>query len=52
MLLQKSDGLIFPDRASLYVTAIEDNQYKQEKINCKLDLKKKNAIYDFILSKF
>ena len=33
---QKPDtGLIFPDRATLYVTAIEDRQYKDEKINCK-----------------
>lgn len=29
------DGLIFPDRASLYVCAIEDRQYKDDKINCK-----------------
>ncbi|XP_039264819.1 protein arginine N-methyltransferase 1-like [Styela clava] len=27
------DGLIFPDRAVLYVTAIEDRQYKEDKIN-------------------
>jgi len=27
------DGMIFPDRATLYVTAIEDRQYKDEKIN-------------------
>jgi len=26
-------GLIFPDRATLYVTAIEDRQYKDDKIN-------------------
>jgi len=26
-------GLIFPDKATLYVTAIEDGDYKQEKIN-------------------
>merc|ERR1712018_1095220 len=26
-------GMIFPDRATLYVTAIEDRQYKDEKIN-------------------
>jgi len=26
-------GLMFPDRATLYVTAIEDRQYKEEKIN-------------------
>merc|ERR1712240_65608 len=29
----KAGGLIFPDRATLYVTAIEDRQYKDEKIN-------------------
>nr|AQT40945.1 protein arginine N-methyltransferase 1 transcript variant 38 [Homo sapiens] len=27
------DGLIFPDRATLYVTAIEDRQYKDYKIH-------------------
>lgn len=27
------DGLLFPDRCSLFVTAIEDRQYKDEKIN-------------------
>jgi len=26
---------MFPDRATLYITAIEDRQYKEEKINCK-----------------
>uniref|UniRef100_A0A161MQ15 type I protein arginine methyltransferase n=1 Tax=Triatoma infestans TaxID=30076 RepID=A0A161MQ15_TRIIF len=29
----KPDGLLFPDRACLYITAIEDRQYKDEKIN-------------------
>lgn len=29
----KPDGLLFPDRASLYVCAIEDRQYKDDKIN-------------------
>lgn len=29
------DGLLFPDRATLYITAIEDRQYKDDKINCK-----------------
>nr|NVI69795.1 arginine methyltransferase 1 [Cucujiformia] len=29
----KPDGLLFPDRCSLFVTAIEDRQYKDEKIN-------------------
>ncbi|KRZ08203.1 Protein arginine N-methyltransferase 1, partial [Trichinella zimbabwensis] len=28
-----SDGVIFPDRASLFLCAIEDRQYKDEKIN-------------------
>lgn len=28
-----TDGLMFPDRATLYVTAIEDRQYKDDKIN-------------------
>ncbi len=31
---QAPDGLIFPDRATLYVTAIEDRQYKDYKIHC------------------
>ena len=30
----KSNGLIFPDVATLYLAAIEDNEYKEEKINC------------------
>ena len=29
----KPDGLLFPDRASLYICAIEDRQYKDDKIN-------------------
>lgn len=29
----QTDGLIFPDKAVLYVTAIEDRQYKEDKIN-------------------
>lgn len=35
---QAPDGLIFPDRATLYVTAIEDRQYKDYKIHCELGL--------------
>jgi protein arginine N-methyltransferase 1 len=27
-------GLILPDKASLFLTAIEDGEYKNEKINC------------------
>lgn len=29
----KPDGLLFPDKCTLFVTAIEDRQYKDEKIN-------------------
>lgn len=29
----KPDGLLFPDRASMYITAIEDREYRNEKIN-------------------
>lgn len=29
----KPTGMMFPDRCSLYITAIEDRQYKDEKIN-------------------
>lgn len=32
---QKPGGLMFPDRAALYVVAIEDRQYKDFKIHCK-----------------
>ena len=28
-----ADGLMFPDRATLFITAIEDRQYKDDKIN-------------------
>uniref|UniRef100_A0A3B3XUJ9 Uncharacterized protein n=1 Tax=Poecilia mexicana TaxID=48701 RepID=A0A3B3XUJ9_9TELE len=34
----KPDGLIFPDRATLYVTAIEDRQYKDYKIHCDIKI--------------
>lgn len=30
----KPDGLIFPDTARLLFAAIEDQDYKEEKINC------------------
>jgi protein arginine N-methyltransferase 1 len=29
------DGLIFPDKAIIYVAGIEDGDYKEEKIGCK-----------------
>jgi type I protein arginine methyltransferase len=32
----KPGGLIFPDNATLYIAAIEDQEYKEEKINCLL----------------
>jgi len=32
---QVPGGLVMPDKTSLYLTAIEDAEYKQEKINCK-----------------
>ena len=31
------DGLIFPDKATIYLAGIEDGDYKEEKIGCKLD---------------
>ena len=34
----KKDGLIFPDTATLYLAAIEDQEYKDEKINCTLSI--------------
>ncbi|KAF6138194.1 hypothetical protein GIB67_011034 [Kingdonia uniflora] len=30
-----NDGIVLPDRASLYLTAIEDAEYKEDKIECK-----------------
>ena len=30
----KPGGLMFPDEATLYLAAIEDMDYKEEKINC------------------
>ena len=30
----KPGGLIFPDNASMYICAIEDQDYKEEKIGC------------------
>ena len=29
------DGLIFPDKATIYLAGIEDGEYKDEKIGCK-----------------
>lgn len=33
-LYQVENGVILPDKASLYITAIEDAEYKDEKIHC------------------
>jgi len=30
-------GLIFPDKATIYMAGIEDGEYKEEKIGCELD---------------
>ena len=32
--LQVNDGIVLPDKASLYLTAIEDAEYKEDKIEC------------------
>lgn len=28
-------GKLLPDKASIYIAAIEDREYKEEKINCR-----------------
>lgn len=33
--MQVKDGLVLPDKASLCLTAIEDADYKEDKIECK-----------------
>lgn len=33
---QVNSGVVLPDKASLYLTAIEDAEYKEDKIECKL----------------
>ena len=33
---QAPNGLMFPDKATLFLAAIEDEDYKEEKINCQL----------------
>ena len=32
--MQKPDGLMFPDSATLFMAGLEDQDYKEEKINC------------------
>ena len=36
--LNKESGRIFPDKATMHIAAIEDGDYKDEKINCTLFL--------------
>ncbi len=32
---QKPDGVIFPDRVTMYMVGIEDRDYKEDKVECK-----------------
>jgi hypothetical protein len=36
----EKDGLIFPDKATIFVAGIEDGDYKDEKIGCKISASK------------
>lgn len=45
-LFQVDDGLVLPGKASLYLTAIEDAEYKHEKIECELY----GFVFDLFLS--
>ncbi|KAH9604916.1 hypothetical protein KSS87_018641 [Heliosperma pusillum] len=42
------DGVIFPDIASLYLTAIEDADYKEDKIECELLLRSALCVYGIL----
>lgn len=35
-VMQVDDGIVLPDKASLHLTAIEDADYKDDKIECEL----------------
>lgn len=35
---QVPGGLVFPDKATLVVSAIEDSEYKEDKINCEFEI--------------
>ena len=39
----KEGGLIFPDKASMFISAIEDEQYRQDKLDCKNQKKAKKG---------
>lgn len=39
-------GLIFPDKATIFMAGIEDGEYKDEKIGCKFDALSEKSIAD------
>ena len=41
-------GLIFPDKASIYMSGIEDGEYKEEKIGCKFPITQSSLGYELI----
>lgn len=36
VLTQAPDGVLLPDKATIFLSAIEDSQYKDQRINCKI----------------
>lgn len=42
----KSDGALFPDKAKLFLCAIEDRQYKEDKINWYVNIQYLTAFDD------
>lgn len=50
LTLQAPGGLLFPDKATIFLAAIEDQDYKEEKINCKLGFSDILRKYKLILS--
>lgn len=40
---QVPNGIMMPDRATLFISAIEDAQYKEEKINCLLGVERRRV---------
>jgi type I protein arginine methyltransferase len=47
----KPGGKIFPDKATIFMAGIEDGDYKEEKIGCKLKVLAL-TIYAYLASKF
>lgn len=43
------NGLIFPDKATIFMAGIEDGEYKDEKIGCKFCIPLRDACYLTIL---